>query len=156
MPPLGGPSGMTPCSGDVNSLGRHAGSHCASDARFLVLRRTIAVSGDNGVPRAEAHYCTNTRNPSSPYPLRYFKALWMPVGSRHDQQSLLHWSQQRVVRRELPAMPATHRHRQSLETPKWMCGRRIPGVGAVMGLGPRYAIVAAHGNGPLQYQEVGI
>ena len=34
--------------------------------------------------------------------------------------------------------------------------RRIPGAGAVMGFVPRYAVTAAHGDGPLQHQDVGI
>ena len=81
MRPLGRPRGGTPYSGSVHSPGRRTGSHCASETRLLVLRRTIAVSGDNGVPRAEAHHCTSTRNPTSPSPHWCFRALFDACGS---------------------------------------------------------------------------
>ena len=66
---------VTPCSGGITSLGRHADSYWASDARFLVPQRTIAVVCGNGVLRDKAHYCTSTRNPTSPSPHWCFRAL---------------------------------------------------------------------------------
>ena len=76
MRPVSGPGVMTPCSGGVKLLGRHDGSHWVSDTRLLVPQRTIAMRSGDGVPRAAAHYCTDTRNPTSPSPLWCSRALF--------------------------------------------------------------------------------
>ena len=62
MRPIGRPKGNDPCSGGLESLGRHDGFHGASDAHFLVLQRAVAVSSGDGVLRAGAHFCTSTRS----------------------------------------------------------------------------------------------
>ena len=77
MRPPDGSAVKTPCPGGVFPWAVTPAAMQASGTRLLALQRAIGVGYANDVPRAGAHYCTNARSPSSPFPHRYFRVLLM-------------------------------------------------------------------------------
>ena len=80
MRPSDGSAVKTPCPGGVFPWTITPAAIQASGTRLLALQRAIGVGYANDVPRAGAHYCTNARSPSSPFPHRCFRVLSMLFG----------------------------------------------------------------------------
>ena len=119
----------------------------ASGTRLLALQRAIGVGYANDVPRAGAHYCTNARSPSSPFPHRYFRVLSMLFGqptwpaiiaalvSRSGfaaaSDDTPQWSLRLLIGAEVLERVAHQKHWWAAQAPSCIGGSRSGGEAAV-------------------------